>query len=265
MSRKTSVNQPTTSVTRIGCAIGRDDIPFPLRKLKVSIISYLRCLISQKTAQLERPVTSRERGFERRGPANLRTNPLSALDSCGFPMWAVHGLRCKFRKSSTRGSCSQRPVNFIPAVPFCHLTFLAERPPLRRYERVKVPEGTLGAAFRERRWSRGLEQQGAAAEIGVSVKTYAGWETNSREPNLRNIPASIRFLGFDWRQHGAGLGTRIRIARTAAGLSIKQLAAVLGADASTVADWEAGLHAPSKRSATKLHKWLARDTDTIAS
>lgn len=42
-------------------------------------------------------------------------------------------------------------------------------------------EGTLGAAFRTRRWSRGLDQKQAAEEIGVSVKTYAGWETNCQE------------------------------------------------------------------------------------
>jgi hypothetical protein len=56
-------------------------------------------------------------------------------------------------------------------VPFCQLTFLSVRPPLRHYERVKVPEGTLGAAFRTRRWGRGLEQREAAKEIGMSVAT----------------------------------------------------------------------------------------------
>ena len=53
----------------------------------------------------------------------------------------------------------------------------------------------LGAAFRVRRWSRGLEQREAAAEIGVSIATYRGWETNRYEPDLRHVPAAIRFLG----------------------------------------------------------------------
>jgi transcriptional regulator with XRE-family HTH domain len=87
------------------------------------------------------------------------------------------------------------------------LTFLAGQPPLRRYERVKVPERTLAAAFRARRWSRGLEQrEEAAAEIGVSVNIYCGWETNRGRPDLRHIPAAIRFLGFDWREPGTTLG-----------------------------------------------------------
>jgi transcriptional regulator with XRE-family HTH domain len=143
-------------------------------------------------------------------------------------------------------------------VPFCHLTFSAARPVLRRYERTKVPEGTLGAAFRERRWSRGLEQWQAAEQIGISVATYRNWEVNRSEPDLRHIPAAIRFLGFDWRLSDASLGARIGLARTAAGLSIKQLAARLGADPSTVSGWETGLHTPSKRFAGKLAALLSR-------
>lgn len=63
----------------------------------------------------------------------------------------------------------------IPAVPFCHLTFLVDRPVLRRYERTKVPDDTLGVAFRNKRWVRGLEQREAAAEIGTTLATYRNW------------------------------------------------------------------------------------------
>jgi transcriptional regulator with XRE-family HTH domain len=143
-------------------------------------------------------------------------------------------------------------------VPFCHLSFSASRPVERRYERAKIPTGTLGAAFRERRWSRGLEQRDAAKEIGVSVATYCGWETNRRVPDVRNIPAAIRFLGHYWRPSGTGLGERIRRTRTAIGLSITELANLLHMDGSAVRGWEAGLHSPSKRSAEKIHAWLAR-------
>jgi DNA-binding XRE family transcriptional regulator len=111
---------------------------------------------------------------------------------------------------------------FIPAVPFCHLTFSAARPILRQHERTKVPEGTLGAAFRARRWSRGLDQKQAAEEIGVSMKTYCGWETNRSEPDLRDIPAAIGFLGLDRKPEGDNLGARIHSARTAAGPSVAQ-------------------------------------------
>ena len=78
-----------------------------------------------------------------------------------------------------------------------------------------------------------------------------------REPDLRNIPAAIRFLGFDWRRQGASLGERIRQARTAVGLSITQLAELLEVNPSAVEGWEHGLHMPSRRSAAKLAEWLS--------
>jgi transcriptional regulator with XRE-family HTH domain len=142
-------------------------------------------------------------------------------------------------------------------VPFCHLRFSAVRPVERRYERAQIPAATLGAAFRERRWSRALDQRAAADEIGISVATYRGWETNRTRPDLLNMPAAIRFLGFDWRTHDASLGARIRRARTAAGLSLRQLAARLRTDPTTVRGWEIGLHAPTVASRARLDRWLA--------
>lgn len=121
-----------------------------------------------------------------------------------------------------------------------------------------MPEGTLGAAFRTRRWMLGLDQKLAAEEIGVSVKTYCGWETNRSEPDLRNIPAAIRFLGFDWRPQGASLAARVHRARTAAGLSIRALAAIVGLDPSTMGECETDLRKPSRRSVAKLEEWLPR-------
>lgn len=121
-----------------------------------------------------------------------------------------------------------------------------------------MPEGTLGAAFRVRRWKRGLNQKQAAEEIGVSTKTYCGWETNRSQPDLRKIPGAIRFLGFDWRPQNTTLDARIHRTRTAAGLSIRQLGALIGADPSTVGGWEAGLQAPSRRMVAKLEEWLSR-------
>jgi DNA-binding transcriptional regulator YiaG len=145
-------------------------------------------------------------------------------------------------------------------VPFCHLTFSAARPPKHRYERAKVPVCTLGGKFRERRWQLGLEQHEAADKIGVSLAAYRSWETNRQKPDLRNVPAAIRFVGFDWRIQGASLGDQIRHARTAAGLSLRQLATQFGADPTTVREWEVGLHMPSKKWLVKVRVWLRSAT-----
>lgn len=146
----------------------------------------------------------------------------------------------------------------IPAVPFCHLAFLVDRPVVPRYERAKVAEGTLGAAFRDRRWSLRLEQRETAAQLGVTVATYRNWEMNRSEPDLRHIPAAIRFLGFDWRKFGDRIGDQVWQARTAAGLSIKDLSRILDSDESAICKWEAGLSLPSRRSLSKIRWWLSR-------
>jgi hypothetical protein len=79
-----------------------------------------------------------------------------------------------------------------PAVPFCHLAFSAARPPERRYERVKVPHGTLGGAFRQRRWARGLQQSEAAKDIGISVKTYCGMGDEPHDASTHPPPRRHR-------------------------------------------------------------------------
>lgn len=130
----------------------------------------------------------------------------------------------------------------------------AAAPPVRAGQGARG--GTLGATFRARRWSRGLEQREAARQIGVSVATYCGWETNRRRPDLRHVPAAIRFLGFDWRQFGPSLGDRIRHARTAAGMSIGELAAIFRVDPTTLRAWEVGVHVPTAH-ADLIARWLA--------
>jgi transcriptional regulator with XRE-family HTH domain len=143
-------------------------------------------------------------------------------------------------------------------VPFCHLTFLVDRQFRVLYERRKTPDGTLGAAFRAQRCVRRMDQRQAAQEIGVSVATYRNWELNRTSPDLRHVPAAIRFLGRDWRSFGDGIGDQLRRARTAAGLSIKALSTILDSDESAICRWEAGISAPSRRSLSKVRSWLSR-------
>jgi transcriptional regulator with XRE-family HTH domain len=55
----------------------------------------------------------------------------------------------------------------------------------------------------------------------------------------------------------APLGDRLRLARTAHGLTIRQLADHLDVDPSTLRQWEANLHVPSDRHCAEVNKWLA--------
>jgi hypothetical protein len=63
-------------------------------------------------------------------------------------------------------------INRYSCGAFCHLAFSASRLRIRPYERAHIQAATLGAAFRERRWSRNLDQRATAAEIGVTLATY---------------------------------------------------------------------------------------------
>ena len=68
------------------------------------------------------------------------------------------------------------------------------RPPDRRYERIRVPEATLGAALRVKRWKESLEQLEVARRLGVSKDTYRNWEMNRRSPSPRSQAAVKRWL-----------------------------------------------------------------------
>ena len=141
-------------------------------------------------------------------------------------------------------------------MPFCHLAFSARRPAIRRYERAKVPAGTLGAAFRERRWSRGLEQWEAAAAIGVTPATYRNWEMNRTIPMVKHLPGAIVFLGSDWRNGPTTFGERLRATRTRRGLSITEAAAQLGVDPTTLRRWEIDTGTPSSALQPLINAWL---------
>jgi transcriptional regulator with XRE-family HTH domain len=127
---------------------------------------------------------------------------------------------------------------------------------LRRYERTKVPEGTLGTAFRERRWFRGLEQHDAAAEISVSVATYRNWEVNRSVPTVKHIPRAIEFLGFDWRDSGETFGERLRAVRTRRGLSIRAAAVEIGVDPATLRRCETNIGTLSRSVKERIESWI---------
>ncbi len=89
-------------------------------------------------------------------------------------------------------------------------------------------------------------QKEVAAEIGVDASSVYNWENGRTEPELRHLPAIIRFLGYDPTPEGKTLGQRVRRTRRALGLSQEKLARDLGIDPSTVRDIEAE-HLPGPR------------------
>lgn len=99
---------------------------------------------------------------------------------------------------------------------------------------------TLGDHLRKARLDRGLFQEQAAEELGVSVGTLLNWERNRTRVQARFMPKVLAFLGYDPREESGTLGERIRARREGQGFSQEVLAEKLGLNPSTVVAWERG-------------------------
>ena len=87
--------------------------------------------------------------------------------------------------------------------------------------RTQPPEKleTLGDHLRRRRLMLKLIQAQVAAQFGVDKSSIHNWETNVCEPEVKYMPAVIRFLGYNPLPPGNGCGDRLVQCRTALGLS----------------------------------------------
>ena len=85
----------------------------------------------------------------------------------------------------------------------------------------------------------GLRQSDVADRIGVWTSTINYWENNHFNPEVQFVPKIVDFLGFDpFGPPPDSFPGQLKAARIAAGLTRRQLAALLGAHTGTVALWE---------------------------
>ena len=91
-----------------------------------------------------------------------------------------------------------------------------------------------------------LLQRQVAEQFGVNTATIHNWEANIVQPELRYMPAIVRFLGYNPLPlpSSDGWGARLVSCRTALGISQKELAGQLAVDPSTLAKWERGERKP---------------------
>ncbi len=130
-------------------------------------------------------------------------------------------------------------------MPFCHSEFRANRPKPAYYPKEI---NTLGDHIRARRLVLRLLQKQVADEIGVHEMTITNWEVNATVPEVRYMPAIIRFLGYDPQPPADSLPGSLAIVRRNLGLSQRKMATRLGVDPSTLMGWEAGRHQPTGKS-----------------
>jgi len=103
---------------------------------------------------------------------------------------------------------------------------------------------TLGDHLRRSRLMLRLLQRQVAEPIGVT-KAVHNWETNHSSPSFRDMPAIIRFLGYDPAPASTVWSVRLLQARTRLGLSQRESAHRIGVDPSTLARWERGDREPT--------------------
>ncbi len=72
----------------------------------------------------------------------------------------------------------------------------------------------------------------------IDPSSILNWEKGKTEPGIRFYPAIMQFLGYCPGHYPKTIGDRIRLHRIHRGLSISELATILGVDPGTVGNWE---------------------------
>ena len=92
--------------------------------------------------------------------------------------------------------------------------------------------------------------------IGVDTTSVFNWEANTVSPDIRCMPAIIRFLGYNPLPAAKGWGERLVRQRTSLGLSQKEAALKLGVDSGTLARWEQGKTEPESALLGRVERFL---------
>ena len=117
--------------------------------------------------------------------------------------------------------------NFLPALPFCHVTLNTQKPRSSAYPKELR---TLGDHIRKQRLDQGLFQKQVAERMGTSEDTIYRWERNESKPQIQFIPAIINFLAYNPLSPPESPCERLVFYRQINGLSQRSLAKQIGID-----------------------------------
>ncbi len=87
-------------------------------------------------------------------------------------------------------------------------------------------------------------------DIGVCRDALAGWEVGMTNPDVRTVPAVIRFLGYDPQPEPWSFAQLLLQTRRTLGLNQPALAAALNVPTGTLRAWERDLNCPSTKRMT---------------
>jgi site-specific DNA recombinase len=122
--------------------------------------------------------------------------------------------------------------------------------------RIPTVPKTVGDHIRKRRLGLKLHQREVAEQLGVAPSSLINWEGNWSSPEIRYMPAIIKFLGYDPLPAANTLGEQLVRQRRSLGLSQKESAQGLGVDPGTLARWERGEREPTGAFAVRVQRFV---------
>jgi transcriptional regulator with XRE-family HTH domain len=125
-----------------------------------------------------------------------------------------------------------------------------------RVIRIPAAPQTIGDHIRRRRLGLKMLQGEVAEQLGVDKASVFNWEANVGQPEIRFMPAIIRFLDYNPLPDAKSLAERLVRQRTTLGLSRDAAAMEIGVDAGTLARWERGEREPAGESLRRVERFL---------
>jgi len=122
--------------------------------------------------------------------------------------------------------------------------------------RIPTVPQSVGDHIRRRRLGLKMLQKDVAEQLGVDKTSVFNWEANTSNPEVRYMPAIIRFLGYNPLPAANTLAEQLVRQRTSLGLSQKEAAGRIGVDASTLAKWERGEREPAGAFLGRVKRFL---------
>jgi transcriptional regulator with XRE-family HTH domain len=122
--------------------------------------------------------------------------------------------------------------------------------------RIPTVPQTVGDHIRRRRLGMKLLQRDVAEQLGVDKTSVFNWEANTSNPEVRYMPAIIRFLGYNPLPAANTLAEQLVRQRTSLGLSQKESAGRIGVDSGTLAKWERGEREPAGALLSRVRRFL---------
>jgi DNA-binding transcriptional regulator YiaG len=132
------------------------------------------------------------------------------------------------------------------------------------------PEGypielkTIGDHIRKWRLDNSLLQACVARILNVSENSITGWESGKITPNIQQMPAITKMIGYLPIQIDTStLGGEITYYRHIHGLTPEEFGKMVHADPSTVRSWETDENIPRRRSLEVIDKVMNRQEQTL--